>query len=63
LDPILTSGWRPEGPGASAAVKADLIDPGLTTVQRTPLLKAGLFNAMFERSGADGAVKDVFPLS
>src|SRR3954468_2952642 len=23
----------------------------------------GLFNAMFERSGADGAVKDVFPLS
>src|SRR4051812_36896022 len=23
----------------------------------------GLFNAMFERSGADGAMKDVFPLS
>jgi hypothetical protein len=26
-------------------------------------MTAGLFNAMFERSGASGAVKDVFPLS
>src|SRR3954454_8125932 len=34
--------------------------PGL--VGAAPLLLPGLFNAMSERSGADGAVKDVFPL-
>src|SRR3954463_4224525 len=38
---ILTSGLQPEGPGASAAVKADLIDPWFRkTAQRTPHLKA-----------------------
>jgi len=52
-------------PTSTIQLRADDLDFLYTLVSDPGLLtrNAGLFNALSERGGAGGAVKDVFPLS